>query len=242
MNLDCCFTHQSAADFLNPEALGKKTVIIIDVLRATSSITTALNNGAVEVLAVKSIEDALRLKKALPEALLVGERNGDIIPGFELGNSPLEFSREKVLNKKIIFCTTNGTAAIELAAGAGAKPWIGAIINAPAVAEKAAAEEVSDLLLLCAGTNGKISLDDILGAGSIIRHILDTGQRPKLSDAALISLKLYNFYRENLLEGLQTAFHGNKLKICGRGEDLIYCSKEGLIPRVPVFNKGRIII
>ena len=168
MRIHCYLTHQSFA----ASNAKDKTVIVLDILRATSTMITALNNGAQEIIPVREISEAIKLKQEQPEAILSGERNGIIIDGFQLGNSPVEFSTKIVGGKTIIACTTNGTSAVTAAKVARAV-WIGALINCGAVALKAVAEVEKDLVILCSGTGGEPSLDDLLGAGAIIHYIMD---------------------------------------------------------------------
>jgi 2-phosphosulfolactate phosphatase len=114
-------------DFINEEELTGKTVVVIDVLRATSVITTSLNNGASDVIVKVEVEEALKLKN--DETLLGGERKALKIEGFDLSNSPLEYSRDRVESKRIVLTTTNGTKTIHRASHAD-KIYIGSILNA----------------------------------------------------------------------------------------------------------------
>ncbi len=237
MNIQCYFTYQSCP----VEQYGEHTLVVIDVLRATSTIVTALDNGAKEFFCVKEIPAARALKAAQPDALLVGERSGDLIPGFDLSNSPFEFTPQVVAGKTIISCTTNGTAAIETAQKVR-QLWVGAIVNCRAVAQRAVAEKLADLIVVCSGTEGRISLDDILGGGAIIHHINQLQSANQLNDAALIAEDLYLRYSANLEEGLHRAAHGRKLTRMGRGKDLGYCSREAIIHTVPEMADGKVIL
>jgi len=144
--------------------------VVIDVLRASTTIVTALANGAERVVPVADVEAARRLASAAgPTALLGGERGGVRIEGFDLGNSPLEYSADRVAGRTIVITTTNGTAA--LAASRGAREiLIGAIVNRIATAEmiRRLAGDGEHVCLVCAGTDGRVSAEDVLAAGAIL--------------------------------------------------------------------------
>ncbi|MGI5891969.1 MAG: 2-phosphosulfolactate phosphatase [Bacillota bacterium] len=237
MNIDCFFCHQ---DF-NIENIEEKTVIAIDVLRATSTIINALDKGAKEVFPIAEIDDAFALKRLFPDAILSGERKGNIIEGFQFGNSPLEFTCEKIKGKSIISCTTNGTSAI-CAAQKADELWLGAVTNTPAVAEKLWAEAKKDVVLLCSGTGGQPSLDDVLGAGAIIDHLNLYKSDAKLTDAAKIAYDIYNIYKDDLLSGLKISEHGQKLDSLGYKEDVLFCSRLGYNKVVPKLKNDRLLI
>jgi 2-phosphosulfolactate phosphatase len=233
MNIYCFFCHQS----FKIDNSQNTTVIAIDVLRATSTIINALDNGAGEVIPIAEIADALALKKTYPDAILSGERKGNIIEGFQLGNSPLEFTAENIGGRRIISCTTNGTSAICAAQNAGAL-WLGAITNAPAVAQKLLQEGKKRVVLLCSGTCGQPSLDDVLGAGAIISHLLPDAPHIVLSDAARIALEIYKAHEHDLWQGLLASKHGRKLQSIGYEKDLLFCSQLGHNQVVPYLEKG----
>ncbi|NBW95890.1 MAG: 2-phosphosulfolactate phosphatase [Planctomycetia bacterium] len=144
--------------------------VVIDVLRASTTIVTALAHGADRVMPVAAIDDARRMAaESRPAALLGGERGGVRLPGFDLGNSPLEYSAARVSGRTIVITTTNGTAA--LAASRGAREiLLGAIVNRTAVAEavRRFARDGDDVHLVCAGTDGLVSAEDVLAAGAIL--------------------------------------------------------------------------
>ena len=143
--------------------------VVIDVLRASTTIITALANGAARVRAVRTVGEARALAGSAA-ALLGGERGGRRIAGFDLGNSPLEYSRQRVAGRDVVITTTNGTAALE-ACGDAAEVLIGAVVNRSALAALAvrlAADGTRDVHLVCAGTDGAVTEEDLLGAGAIL--------------------------------------------------------------------------
>lgn len=165
---------------ISPDALAGRGVIVIDVLRATTTITAALAAGAREVMPVAEVATArgLAAQPREPQAVLGGERRGVQIEGFDFGNSPREYTPTSVGGRTVIFTTTNGTQAMEHARGAK-RIWCGAFVNAAAVV-RAAAEEAS-LVLLCAGTAKNVTREDALLAGCLVWRLaaLDEQWRPE---------------------------------------------------------------
>lgn len=214
-------------------------IVIIDVLRATSVIATALAHGAKNIMTSASIEDALEAKSVNPELLLGGERDAQKIPGFDLGNSPLEYTKEKIRDKRLLLCTSNGTKAVQKALGA--ETIIAAsFLNADAVVNYLANKN-KDIAIICSGTNGHFSLDDGLCAGYII-HLLRKSKKPICSDfAELLTLP---FEKENfsLSKLLKNAFHLNYLNSRGYRADVDYCLNINFLKNVPIWNKTGFVI
>jgi 2-phosphosulfolactate phosphatase len=163
--------------FVDEQALVGSTVIVIDVLRATSTICTAIANGASEVLPFVDVEDALEAAKSVNRACVVlgGERRGGKIPGFDVGNSPSEYSRKVVAGKRIFITTTNGTRAMHHARLAK-RIVIGSFLNLSAVVESVKDESRIDIL--CAGTDGTETGEDILAAGGIVHRLCQQERAP----------------------------------------------------------------
>lgn len=152
------------ASLASPEQLAGGVAVVIDVLRASTTIAHALAAGAAEVIPCREVEEARRLASELPSGsvLLGGERRGERIPGFDLGNSPAEYSPARVAGKTVVFTTTNGTRAV-LRCRQARRVLIGAFVNAAAVLRELVDQKRVDLV--CAGTGGQISRDDLLLAG-----------------------------------------------------------------------------
>jgi 2-phosphosulfolactate phosphatase len=159
---------------VTPAELAGGTVVVIDVLRATTTITHALEAGAREVLPCLEIEDALALAAKMREGeyVLGGERGGLPIPGFHLGNSPAEYTPRSVGGKTLIFTTTNGTRAM-MQCRQAAQVYLGAFVNASAVVERLAGQ--ADVHLLCAGSGGEVTRDDVLLAGFLVTRLVERG-------------------------------------------------------------------
>lgn len=148
------------------------TAVVIDVLRATTTLTAAFEHGAARVIAAGRIEEALALARAHPGALLCGEREGRIVPGFDLGNSPFEYTRKRVAGKTLVFASTNGSQALQLAREAR-RTLLGAFVNASAIVERVAGE--SEVWLIASGKLGEPSLEDVACAGWMARALLALG-------------------------------------------------------------------
>jgi len=211
-----------------------KTVVVIDVLRATSTIITALTNGAKEVIPVVEIKEALSLKtKYHPsEVLLCGERSAGIIPGFDLGNSPFDYSTERVQNRTLIMSTTNGTKAIRKAEGAK-KLLLASFINGEEVVHQV--KESDELVLLCSGTNGRFSMDDALCAG-YMATLLDKTTTIEACDLTRTLMMAWQSLRGKHVEAIKTSIHGKLLIRKGYEKDLEYCMQTGITHTVPQYN------
>lgn len=226
-----------SVNFVEEEDISGKVVVIIDVLRATSVITTALNNGAREIIPFIEIEETLKLKSG--GALLGGERRGLKIENFDFGNSPLEYVREKVENKTIAMTTTNGTVAINKSLSAR-EIYIGSMLNGRKVAEKILQND-RDAVIICAGTAGRFSLDDFICAGKIIYEI-KTAREINMDDFAATSYMAYRDNRGRINEYIKMASHYKYLVSIGLKEDIDYCIKEDIIDKVPEYRNGKIIM
>lgn len=220
------------------ETIRGRFAVVIDALRATSVIATALAAGAACVIPVAEVGEAKRVYGSMQEgtALLCGERGGNPIPGFHLGNSPLEYAPDAVRGRTLVMTTTNGTRAILAAAGA-AKLALGAAVNASSVA-KAAAASGMDVTIVCAGTKGFFSLEDTLAAGAIIgaMGVPDAA----LDDLSLLSLDLYRRNADNLAGALRDCAHARRLIEIGYARDVEYCMHKDVLSIVPYYNNGKI--
>ena len=169
---------------VDPVELEGKAVVVIDVLRATTTIVHALAAGASEVAPCEEIEDAKKLAATLgAQAVLSGEREGLPIPGFDLGNSPAEYTRERVGGKTLVFTTTNGTRAMHRCRHA-ARVLLGAFVNFSAICRELADDE--QIALICAGTDGHVTREDTLLADAMVDDLARTRKR-ELNDQAEIA-------------------------------------------------------
>jgi len=219
------------------EAIANKTIVVVDVLRATTTITVALAAGCLEVIPVLTPEEAIEMRERLGDerVLLGGERNALKIPGFDLGNSPLEYTAEVVGGKRLIITTTNGTRAIRRAA-AGRQVFLGAMLNAPTVA-RIAAGEAADITIICAGTRDRFSLEDFLTAGLQADELVSQGEFT-LRDGALAARDYYLCHRADLAAAIKASFHGRLLAELGLGTDMDFCAQVGTTAVVPQHSGG----
>lgn len=210
-----------------------KTVVVIDVLRATSVMITALTNGAKSITPVLSIEEAFKEsdKRSTGSFLLCGERDAMKIEGFHLGNSPLEYSKENVCGKEIILTTTNGTEALH-ACKEAEKILIAAFLNTEAVANQL--KGLDEIVLVCSGTRGNFSLDDAMCAAMIMDH-LSSDVALQTDDLGKLLLDNFRSKSGNLNEILKDCFHLNYLIKKGYQEDVAFCLQENTSDLVPVF-------
>lgn len=260
----------ATATEIQPETLSNKSAVMFDILRASSTVSTALANGCREVIPVVEVEDAFAVGQKLPKGsfLLGGERGAVKVSGFHLGNSPLEYQPTVVRDQTVVLTTTNGTRAIRRAAEGTGWVLIGSLLNASAVAQ-VLFEQGQDVALVCAGTRGKFSLEDTLAAGLVIRRLLDLNGEagpslgvnspvqqseevyieeipilPEgslvLEDAAMAALRLAQYYESNPLQALYDSLHGQKLVQMGLAKDLAYCAQVDLFDVVPIYRGGKI--
>lgn len=216
--------------------LASRTAVVIDVLRATSTITQALDAGAKAIYPVSSIEDAMRLVNTIgrEQMLLSGERKCVRIEGFDLGNSPLEFTPERVGGKTIVMSTTNGTHVMPLLSGAS-RVLVASLLNLSAVVEELARTGANPVLV-CAGRERQFALEDAVCAGEIARRLMDA--RPaewQMNDGARAALALARAYPtpESMLAASAA---GQSLLSVGFGQDLAFCARIDRNDIVPVLH------
>jgi 2-phosphosulfolactate phosphatase len=221
------------------DLLTDRAVVVFDILRATSVIIHALAEGATEIIPVITVEEAFELAKTFPpgSTLLGGERGSRKIEGFDLGNSPREYSAQRVRGKRVILTTTNGTRAFHSVSD-GKKVWVGSFLNMEALARGCRQLE-DDLLLYPSGDKGGFSLEDAVCAGMLIGRIMDRRERAvRLTDAARAAWILYQRFEANLEEAFSLSNHGKDLIELGLKEDLAYCARTDRFDLVPFLQQG----
>jgi 2-phosphosulfolactate phosphatase len=210
------------ADGVVPARLAGATALVIDVLRASTTIVTALGNGAACVLPVATVEEARARKAALgAEAILAGERNSDPPEGFDLGNSPLEFTPDRVRGRAIVLTTSNGTRALAAAGGAAAV-GVAALVNAGAAAAWAR-RQGHDIVLVCSGELGTPSLEDEACAGALVARLAAGAPDAALTPAAEAALDLWRRYDKDPAALAGDAPHARGLARKGRAADVAFC-------------------
>jgi 2-phosphosulfolactate phosphatase len=197
--------------------LSGTTCVVFDVLRATSSMVTGLAHGVKEIHPVCTIEEAQALKARLPEVVLGGERQGDKIPGFDIGNSPMEYTALE--GRRIVTTTTNGTVALR-ACERAQRVLVGALLNLGAITAELRAQNPKLVLLVCAGTFETFALEDAYAAGRLIAELPDATR----SDAAQTVAALASQYPDSL-EALRLARNGKALTATCRSADVEWCAR-----------------
>jgi 2-phosphosulfolactate phosphatase len=242
MKLDVVFTPAglTAADIQG------RTVFVIDILRATTVMCAALAHGAKALIPVASTEEALRLAQTIgrDDVLLAGEKNCVRIPGFHLGNSPLEMQEPAVRGKTLILSTTNGTKALLACQGASAV-FSAAASNLSLAAERVreGIERDEEMLIVCAGRSGAFALDDAYCAGRLIAAALESRKPHRaLNDAARAALDLVRRYGDRWERPLSRSRGGRELIKVGLRDDILDASRLDAYPVLPHFHERRVTL
>ena len=215
------------------------TFVVIDVLRATSSIVTALDNGAAGVVPVREADEAIVVMRRLgrERALLCGERESRLIAGFDLDNSPASYTRERVEGKTLVLTTTNGTRALIEAARGNGTVYCAALLNRAAIVERLAAAE-GNARLLCAGSEGALSFEDTLCAGAIVDALVRHDKHLALTDAARAAATVYTANAKRLTTAIASGTHARALVAKGFAAAVALCAKIDVSRCVPLYADG----
>ncbi len=215
------------------------TVVVIDVLRATSSIVTALDNGAAGIAPVRDADEAIVVARRLgrERALLCGERDSRLIAGFDLDNSPASYTRARVAGKTLVFTTTNGTRALIEAARGNSTVYCAALLNRAAIVERLA-DAAGDARLLCAGSEGALSFEDMLCAGAIVEALARRDRHLAISDAARVAATVYGANAKRLTTAIASGTHARALVAAGFAADVAACAKIDVSRCVPRYADG----
>lgn len=212
-------------------------VVVIDVLRATSAISSAINNGVKSVIPVSTIEEA---KAYQDKGFLVGaERQGKIVEGFDFGNSPYSYMKPELKDKDIVLSTTNGTRAINIAKDAPTV-IIGALINLETII-RWLTEQNKNVLCLCSGWKDKFNLEDTICGGAIAEGLLKTGKFTSNEDTSVAAKYLYLAAKDNYFGFLKSSSHRRRLKKLNLNEDIKYCLTPNQMEVIPVLQDDRIV-
>jgi len=217
-------------------------IIVVDVLRCSSSIVNALANGVKAVIPTETLKEAYKLREQHPDYLLAGERKGHKPKGFDLGNSPLEFARDVVGGKTMIMTTTSGTAALVRCRKAE-HVLVGAFLNAAAVANKAmkiARKKRVNVTFVLAGEKGLFSLEDFISAGAIASKF--PYGRLELSDKTLAAVFAFERVKDALCEYVVKSRHAKHLVELGSEKDVVFSCKLDRFGVVPVYQHGKVTL
>ncbi|MBX7046057.1 MAG: 2-phosphosulfolactate phosphatase [Ignavibacteria bacterium] len=242
INITAYLTHSLIADELT---LKGKNVIVIDALRATSTIATALVNGAKEVIPTENAATAVRVAKGSGNSMLCGERGGKIIEGFNLGNSPLEYTAEAIKDKSLVFSTTNGTVSLSKAKYAK-NCLLASFLNIQAVVDFVK-ELNEDIVIICSGKLNNFCIEDAVCAGVIINKLIDKNEENySFTDSENACIKLAKAYAyekskispHKILDMMKISEHGKYLVEIGFQNDLEFCSAVDSIHSIPMLKSG----
>jgi 2-phosphosulfolactate phosphatase len=225
---------------MNLYDISNSIVVIIDVLRATSTIATALNNGAKCIIPVESVADCIKIGKQI-EGITAGERDGKVAEGLQYGNSPFEYPSSFIATKTLVLTTTNGTKLLHMALERGAKEIItGAFCNLTAVCNYLVAQK-KDVLLGCAAWKDKVNLEDTLFAGAVINRIKDNFEIN--CDSSRMAESLYQEAKPNLYAFMQqkNASHFQRLSSFGLQTDIQYCLTEDQANILCKYEEGKLV-
>lgn len=229
--IDVCFS----PEMIRLYDIEEKIVVVDDILRATSCITTGIAHGVKSITPVATVDECRRLQAK--GYIAAAERGGQKVDGFEMGNSPFSYMDEKLKGKKLAVTTTNGTRAIDLSRDAY-QVIIGSFLNLSAVVEYLKNEE-KDVVILCAGWKGKFNVEDTLYAGAVVDRLGETHEID--GDSALAARVMYHHTKETMLEALSESSHVKRLKKFNIMKDVEFCLKQDEYDVIPVLKGDEVV-
>lgn len=227
-SIDVCLS----PDLMHLYKVQERTVVVVDILRATSCMTTAFAHGIESIMPFAKLEDCLA--KKTEGFYTAGERDGKKVEGCDLGNSPFEYMNPELKGKKIAFTTTNGTQAIAKSEGAR-EILIGSFLNLSTVANYLR-EGTNSVLVVCAGWKGKVNLEDTLFAGALVEMLKDNIEPD--CDAPLMAQHLYNQGKKDLVGFLQNSSHVKRLARLNINKDIAFCLTPDQFRVLPMLKDG----
>ena len=239
-SLPTLYTSLSPA-LLNLYEVSSSIVVIIDVLRATSTIAAVLNNGAKSIIPVDSVAECIKLGKQM-EVITAGERDGQIAEGLEYGNSPLTYPSEFIKGKTLVLTTTNGTRLLHMALVENAKAIVtGSFPNLSAVCDYLVTQK-QNVILACAAWKDRINIEDTLFAGAVVKRIKEHFSIN--CDASKMAEALYHEAKDDMYEFMKAkdASHYHRLTNYGLEKDIRYCLTIDVDNVLPIYNQGRLVV
>jgi 2-phosphosulfolactate phosphatase len=212
-------------------------VVIIDIFRATSSICYGIENGAEAIIPVSEVEECAAYRERGFNYLLAAERNGEVVTGFDFGNSPFAYTAEKVAGKTVVLTTTNGTHALHLSRNAK-KIVIGSFLNLTALCNWLKTQDES-ILMVCAGWKNNFNLEDTLFAGAVIEQLKGDGY--VLDDPALAANDLFQIGKNDIGQYLSKTSHGERLKKLGIEKDIAFCLQVDIATAIPILQGEKLV-
>lgn len=229
-SIEVCFTPSKFDLYYNQQEI----VVVIDVLRATSAICTAFDNGVEKIIPVSTVEEALEYQS---KGFLVGaERNGQIVEGFDFGNSPFSYMEERVKGETIVLTTTNGTKAINIAKVAP-QVLVGSLLNLDTLIAYLIKQQKS-VLCLCSGWKEKFNLEDSLCAGAIAKELLELGGFCSEEDSTIAAVSIFEAASQNNFRFLKASSHRRRLRNLNLNKDVIYCLQPNQSSALPYLKNN----
>ena len=213
----------------------KSIVVVIDIFRATSSICYGIENGAEAIIPVSQVEECIAYGGK--GYLIAAERNGEVVEGFDFGNSPFSYTPEKVAGKTVVLTTTNGTHALHLSRKAKSIV-VGSFLNLSSLCNWLRDQD-ENILLVCAGWKNKFNLEDTVFAGAVTHQLASNDY--KLDDSAIAAEDLYKAAKEDLAGYLAKTSHSDRLKKLGIEEDIAFCLNVDIAKAIPVLDGERLV-
>lgn len=212
-------------------------VVVIDIFRATTSICYGIENGAEAIIPVSQVEECAAYRDVDCNYMLAAERDGEIVSGFDFGNSPFSYTSDKVAGKTIVLTTTNGTHALHLSRKAK-KIVIGSFLNLTSICNWLN-EQNENILLVCSGWKNNFNLEDTLFAGAVVEHLKTGSFSP--DDPAIAANDLYNLAKNDLDGYLKKTSHSERLKQLGIERDIAFCLNVNTTTAIPVLKGDTLV-
>ncbi|HCM58946.1 MAG TPA: 2-phosphosulfolactate phosphatase [Bacteroidales bacterium] len=232
-SLEICFTPAAFDAHADSGAI----VVIVDVLRATSSICTAFANGVREIIPVTTVEEAREMKSK--GFLVAAERDGYVLDFADFGNSPFNFSAEKIKGRSVVYSTTNGTGIMKRASGSH-DVVIGSYLNISAVC-RWLEEQDRKVIIVCAGWKNRFSLEDAVCAGAMALKLLDGGRFTTICDSVHAATDLWKAAREDLAGYIDKTAQRSRLRAKGLDDCIGYCHTFDMTDAIPVLREGKLV-
>jgi 2-phosphosulfolactate phosphatase len=231
--IEVCFTPGEYAYYKDEFEI----VVVIDVLRATSAICAAFDNGIKSIIPVPTVEEAWEYKQ---KGYLAGaERKGQIVEGFDFGNSPFSYMKEEFRGKEVVLTTTNGTKSLDVAKDAEIVV-VGSFLNLTALS-KWLYEQDKNVLCLCSGWQDKFNLEDTICAGAISDYLISTGYYTAIEDSSIAAKYLFLSAKDNYFGYLKSSSHRRRLKNLHLNEDIKYCLTPDQTDVIPILKDGKLV-
>ncbi|MET3113406.1 2-phosphosulfolactate phosphatase [Pedobacter sp. CG_S7] len=217
-------------------AIEESIVVVIDILRATSSMVYGIHNGAKAIIPVSQVEDCLNFKGL--NYLLAAERNGEVVEGYDFGNSPFSYTTEKVQGKTIVLTTTNGTKALHMARSRAHQVVIGSFLNLDILCNWLISQD-QDVLLLCAGWKDQFNLEDTLFAGAVVSRLRASFSH--FDDSSVAAEDLYALAKSDVRTYLTKSSHSHRLAALNIEEDVLFCLQLNICEVIPILTGDKLV-